>query len=224
MDSGPISVGLHRDRACGGRRKYHASVPVHHADGPAVSAEGGEASRKTELSRRRVVEAALAILDSEGVCALSMRHLADVLGVGTMSLYHYVTDKDDLTDAVIELVLGEVHRPDPGDDWVDMCREVATSFRAAALAHPDTIRLYLIRPPTATTASQWDTGGRILREAGMTDEQRRRVFRAVSRFLVGWCLAEIVESADGDKRRVQGDGDFAFALDALLDALAQRIR
>ncbi|MHB8470723.1 MAG: TetR family transcriptional regulator, partial [Gaiellaceae bacterium] len=65
-------------------------------------------SRSRTLSRRRVVEAALALVDAEGTAALSMRRLGRELGVEGMALYTHVRDKADLLDAVAELVLAEL--------------------------------------------------------------------------------------------------------------------
>lgn len=182
-------------------------------------------ARRTDLSRDLVVKTALQVLDAEGIDALSMRHLADVLGVGTMSLYHYVTDKDDLSEAVVELVLRDVHDPKQGEPWTEMARAVATSFRASALSHPAAIRLLLVRSERSGSSVRWVQVWRLLLAAGMDEVQARRVFRGVSRFVVGWCLAEIVDLGDGGERarRADGDGDFAFALDALLEALDGRV-
>jgi len=122
-------------------------------------------------------------------------------------------------------VLADVHRPQAEERWTEMALAVATSFRRAALAHPAAVRLFLTRPASASSAARWLEVVQVLRRAGFSSDEARRVFRAVSRFVVGWCLAEIVELGDGgdDRRRAQGDGDFSFGLSALVEALADRI-
>ena len=63
------------------------------------------------LSKRRVVVEAIRIADREGVDGLSMRRLADALGSGAMSLYHYVAGKEELLDAMIDVVFEEIDLP-----------------------------------------------------------------------------------------------------------------
>ena len=65
------------------------------------------------LSRERVLEAAVALADEGGIDALSMRKLADQLGVKAMSLYNHVANKDDLLDGIVDAVWGEISLPDP---------------------------------------------------------------------------------------------------------------
>lgn len=167
---------------------------------------------------------ALELLDREGTAALSMRRLADALDVGTMSLYHYFADKDELSDAVVGLVLTEMHRPAAGEDWEYTVRRVATSFREAALAHPAAIRLMLSRVGAGASYVHWVAVGGHLRAVGMTDSEVRRLFRTVSRFVIGWCLTEGVERKDQPAgwRRPGSDEEFAFGLEALIEAFRHR--
>jgi AcrR family transcriptional regulator len=64
------------------------------------------------LSRERVLLAALRLADAEGLEALSMRNLAQELGVKAMSLYNHVKNKDDLIDGIVDIVVGEIEVPD----------------------------------------------------------------------------------------------------------------
>ena len=99
----------------------------------ATTAASRRASRvpRNTLSRDRIVEAALALLDAEGFDAVTMPSLAKRLGVGTMSLYRHVADKDDLINAVGERVLSGVAVPD-GDPstgkaaWSATCEPCGT--------------------------------------------------------------------------------------------------
>jgi AcrR family transcriptional regulator len=72
---------------------------------------------KPGLSVERVVEAAIELADAEGLGALSMRRVAERLGVGTMSLYTYVPAKAELLDVMLDTVLAEVARPDGAGGW-----------------------------------------------------------------------------------------------------------
>lgn len=91
---------------------------------------------RSKLSRERVLEAALALLDQGGVEALSMRNVAAKLGVEAMSLYRHVENKDDLFAGVADLVLSEVQVPEPGTPWREAMRRRAHSARGVFLRHP----------------------------------------------------------------------------------------
>jgi AcrR family transcriptional regulator len=185
----------------------------------------GSAPKRSDLSRDRVVAAALALLDREGLEALSMRRLADELGVGTMSLYHYVADKEDLAKAIIEVVLGECYQPQPGEPWTDIARAVASGFRASALAHPAAIKLLFRGGRASSATARWAVVQKELLAGGTTPEEIRRVLRTISRFVLGWCMAEIFDSADQsiEWRRQDGDRDFSYALDVIVEGLQNRL-
>lgn len=93
------------------------------------------------LSKERVLKKALEIADKEGIDALSMRRLARELGAGAMSLYHYVKDKDQLLDGMVDLVFAEIALPEPGADWQKAMRARAISAREVLVRHPWAIAL-----------------------------------------------------------------------------------
>jgi AcrR family transcriptional regulator len=88
------------------------------------------------LSRERVLEAALRFADEAGIEALSMRKLADVLGVKAMSLYNHMTNKDDLIDGIVDLVISEIELPDLTIDWKTAMRQRSRSAHEVLLRHP----------------------------------------------------------------------------------------
>ena len=93
------------------------------------------------LSKQRVVVEAVRLADREGVDGLSMRRLAGALGAGAMSLYHYVASKDELLDAMIDIVFEEIELPPEETDWQSAMRRVATSTRQVLARHPWAIGL-----------------------------------------------------------------------------------
>ena len=93
------------------------------------------------LSKRRVVVEAVRIADDEGVDGLSMRRLAGALGAGAMSLYHYVASKDELLDAMIDIVFEEIELPTDDADWQSAMRREAVSTRQVLARHPWAIGL-----------------------------------------------------------------------------------
>ncbi|MFE0591211.1 TetR/AcrR family transcriptional regulator [Micromonospora echinospora] len=99
-------------------------------------AEQAETLRRTPLSRARVLRAAVALADEAGIESLSMRNLAQDLGVVPMALYKHVANKDELLDGMIDVVVGEIDPPTPGADWKRTIRERILSARQMLLRHP----------------------------------------------------------------------------------------
>ena len=97
--------------------------------------------REVPLSKQRVVVEAIRLADREGVDGLSMRRLAGALGAGAMSLYHYVANKEELLDAMIDVVFEEIELPPEETDWQSAMRQRAVSARQVLARHPWAIGL-----------------------------------------------------------------------------------
>ncbi|WAS91719.1 TetR/AcrR family transcriptional regulator [Nannocystis punicea] len=95
----------------------------------------GKPARRAPLSRERVLQAAVRLADEEGLAALSMRRLAQALGVEAMSLYNHVTSKEDVLDNMVDLVIGEIEAPTVGGDWKAAMRRRAVSAHEVLLRH-----------------------------------------------------------------------------------------
>ncbi|WP_299165519.1 TetR/AcrR family transcriptional regulator [uncultured Arthrobacter sp.] len=93
------------------------------------------------LSKQRVVVEAVRLADREGVDGLSMRRLAGTLGAGAMSLYHYVANKEELLDAMIDVVFEEIELSPEETDWQPAMRQRAVSTRQVLARHPWAIGL-----------------------------------------------------------------------------------
>jgi AcrR family transcriptional regulator len=93
-------------------------------------------ARRTALSRDRVLQAAVALADAIGIEALSMRRLAQELGVVPMALYKHVANKDELLDGMVDVVLGEIEPAAAPPDWRAGVRARVLSARQAVLRHP----------------------------------------------------------------------------------------
>ncbi len=93
------------------------------------------------LSKQRVVAEAVRLADREGVEGLSMRRLAGALGAGAMSLYHYVASKDELLDAMIDIVFEEIEPPPVDSDWRSAMRREGLSTQQVLARHPWAISL-----------------------------------------------------------------------------------
>ena len=103
--------------------------------------EQRQVAQHTGLSTQRVVVEAIRLADREGVDGLSMRRLASALGAGAMSLYHYVANKEELLDAMIDIVFDEIELPASDMDWQSAMRQRAISARQVLARHPWAIGL-----------------------------------------------------------------------------------
>ena len=92
--------------------------------------------RRERLNRERVLRAAVTLADEAGIGAVSMRRLAQELGVVPMALYKHVADKEELLDGMVDAVIAEIDPPDPGLDWKNGIRQRILAARRAVLRHP----------------------------------------------------------------------------------------
>jgi len=89
------------------------------------------AEPRIPLSREQVLSAAGAFADRNGIASLSMRKLGDALGVEAMSLYNHIANKEQLLDAMVDFVFGEIERPSGEDDWKTAMRKRAAQLVVA---------------------------------------------------------------------------------------------
>ncbi|MDQ2792177.1 MAG: TetR/AcrR family transcriptional regulator C-terminal domain-containing protein [Actinomycetota bacterium] len=112
--------------------------------------------RRPALTREQVLTAALEIIDNDGVEALTMRRLGQVLDRNPMAIYRHAANKDALLDGVIEHVISELVVPEPGgkgnQDWEGALRRTAHAFRRIALAHPYVVPLLVTRSASGPLA------------------------------------------------------------------------
>lgn len=142
------------------------------------------------LTRDRVLRAAVAVVDREGMEALSMRRLGEELGVEAMSLYRYVPSKADLLDGIHEAILAEVVVPRAGRDWSKTARAYARAFRRALVAHPNALSLFATRPAvTASSLRHVEGGLAVLRGAGFPVDDAVSAFQVLVTFVIGHTLA-----------------------------------
>src|SRR5438093_9241414 len=99
-------------------------------------AQPREASRRAPLSRDRVLRAAVALADEVGMEALSMRKLAEDLGVVPMAFYKHVANKEELLDGIVDVIVGEIDPPIDGADWKRAVRQRILSARRCLVRHP----------------------------------------------------------------------------------------
>lgn len=149
-------------------------------------------ARRGELSRPRILSAALQLVDQDGLEALTMRRLAEALGVDPMAIYNHVDGKDALLDGVAEALWNDVQAPADGVDWGEALRALAVSLRSLARAHPHAYHLLLGRgifPEPALTAFDATLGA--LERAGLGRNQAAEMLRTLVAYAVGFALIEL---------------------------------
>jgi AcrR family transcriptional regulator len=95
----------------------------------------GQTEPRAQLTRERVLQAAVAFADRHGLDALSMRKLGEELGASAMSAYYYFPNKEQLLDGMVDVVFGEIEPPSLDDEWKTAMRKRAISTRAALNRH-----------------------------------------------------------------------------------------
>ncbi len=150
-------------------------------------------TRKREpLTRARVLEAALTIVDTEGLVALSMRHLASTVGVEAMSLYNHVGDKRDLLNGIVDLVLARIEPPDMSASWRQRLEGIALGLYGALVAHPPLAQILASeqgRPNDLRVLQGMDAIVAALAEAGLTARQQVSAYRGLIAMCFGFVLA-----------------------------------
>lgn len=159
----------------------------------------GERGRGLALSRERIAAAAMALVDREGLAALSTRRLGEELGCEAMSIYHHFPNKAHLMDALIDLMLGQAQvEMEPQWDWRERLRRAAHGFRAMALRHPAFFPFFAVhRLNTRAGVAYIDGIIGILREAGFSDHEAATYFREIGYYLTGAALDETAGYAKG---------------------------
>src|SRR6478736_2298274 len=135
--------------------------------------EPGSESRvdRPRLSRERVLRGAVAVADAGGIAGLTIRSLAQELGVKPMSVYHHVANKDEILDGIVDIVFSEIELPSIGGDWREEMRRRAHSARAVLRRHPWAIGLLESRTsPGPATLRHHDVVLGTLRAAGFSLE------------------------------------------------------
>lgn len=144
---------------------------------------------RPQISRDRILAAALEMADAGGLESLSMRKLAKRLGVEAMTLYHYVPAKDEIQGGIIDLVLREIELPPPGEPWKGALRRLALSYRKALARHPWAARVMFTRSEMLPSRSRYmETALRTLSEAGFSPELTDLAYHALESHVMGFTL------------------------------------
>jgi AcrR family transcriptional regulator len=127
---------------------------------------------KEPLTRERIVEAAIRILDRDGLDAVSTRKIAEDLGTGSASLYAHVASRDELIELMVDRIADEIEVPEPDPEhWQDQLRDYARHAQQVWAAHADIVRTSLATIPTGPGRLRVIEGLlAIMRGAGFSDQ------------------------------------------------------
>lgn len=127
---------------------------------------------KEPLTRERIVEAAIRILDRDGLDAVSTRKIAEDLGTGSASLYAHVASRDELIELMVDRIAAEIEVPEPDPEhWQDQLRDYARHAQQVWAAHADIVRTSLATIPTGPGRLRVIEGLlAIMRAAGFSDQ------------------------------------------------------
>jgi AcrR family transcriptional regulator len=143
------------------------------------------------LSRERVLQGAVRVADDGGLGSLTIRSLAQALGVKPMSVYHYVAGKDEIIDGVVDLVFGEMELPVAQGDWRSEMHRRCASARAVLRRHPWAIPLLQSRTsPGPATLRHLDAVIGCLRGAGFSLELTAHAYAVIDSYVYGFAMSE----------------------------------
>ncbi|WP_251091755.1 TetR/AcrR family transcriptional regulator C-terminal domain-containing protein [Streptomyces sp. Caat 7-52] len=197
------------------------------------------------LELGRITRAALEIVDAEGLAALTMRRVAEEIGVRHTSLYRHVASRDELLVELVDHVLGEVVPQTTGRGWRADLEQAAWEFRRVLLAHPAIVPLLTLGQllgPHALRGREFGLG--LLTRAGWAPSRAVHIYLTVAHFVIGTALLGTGGAARGAEERTamtelfaglpqyplvrelaeplnlpDGDQEFGFGLTALLNGM-----
>lgn len=206
---------------------------------------------RQRLTREEIAHAALSLADDAGLDALSMRALADRLGIGTMTLYGYFRNKDELLDALVDSAVSDTDPPALTGDWPEQLREVVRYGRRGLLRHPSVVELRVRRPVLRPEALRFGEALlSILRGAGFDVGEATAAFRLLFTYTVGFAALSPADATAADRRAARealaalpadefpalteaqdeaslamgGEQVFEYGLDRIIDGLEARLR
>ncbi len=167
---------------------------------------------RAPLTRSRIAQAALAVLDRDGLDALSMRRLGAELGVEGMAIYRHFPNKAAVLAGVVEVLLAELVIPPPSDvAWQLVFKDVSRAYRALLLGHPSAIPLLATLPLTDPAAAR--AAGAVmalLRAAGFDAQSALKTLATITSYVVGvaqWEVGTAPYRAEGRDVTLPPDAD-----------------
>lgn len=179
------------------------------SDGPRWITDDLDAPARPPLTRRRIVMAGLALVEAEGLDALTMRRLAATLDVTPMSLYNHVADKAELIDVMLDYVIGDIVKACAEDEgtWEERLRALVWRNYELWRQHPGLARVYtegVTMGPNGLAQVEYVIG--LLRDAGFNDEDAADAFFLLWHYQVASVLVARARPVDPARRAGRSDG------------------
>lgn len=149
-----------------------------------------ETTIREPVTREYAIRVAIALADAGGLDALSMRKLANELGIKAMSLYYHVKNKDDILDGMLDVTYSEFSTPHAGGDWREAMRERANSTRAVLSRHPWAITMKARTSPGPATLAHLDAVIGCLRAAGFSMPMTGHTMSILDSYVQGFAQQE----------------------------------
>ncbi len=147
---------------------------------------------RPRLNRQTVLKTALELADRDGIDALTMRKLAQKLGVEAMSLYHHVANKVELLDGMIDLVFAQIELPTQENNWKSAMRDRAISALKVLIAHPWALSLMESRSaPGAANLRHHNAVLECLRANGFSVAATAHAYSILDSYIYGFALGQI---------------------------------
>lgn len=173
--------------------------------------------RRVPLNRERVLDAALHLVDEDGIDSLSMRKLGQTLGVEAMALYNHVANKDDILHGIVDLVIGEFELPSSDEPWEAAIRTCAISVHDSLLRHPWACNLILSTTSVRPARMRYmESLLSCLRRAGFSPETTSYAYHAIDSHILGFTVWQLGHSMPGGGPHVQTKEELAAFLVALV--------
>jgi AcrR family transcriptional regulator len=151
-----------------------------------------KAKTREPVTRERAIEAAMALADAEGLEAVTMRRVAEALGVEAMSLYHHVPNKDAILDGMVDVVFAEVQPPSPAEPWRAAMHRRALAMRAMLLRHRWALRILESRTtPGFATLAHHDAVLGCLRAGGFSVVLTAHAYAVLDSYIFGFVHTEL---------------------------------
>ena len=150
------------------------------------------------LSREKIAAAAIAIADAEGIASVSMRRIAQDLGVGTMSLYYYVKTKGDLIAAMDDAIMAEVVAHSLPANWRAALVAIATRTRDALMRHPWALHSMLAVAPGVNAMRHFEQCLQALAQTALTSKEKFTLLATLDDFVFGYALREAAADKEVD--------------------------
>jgi TetR/AcrR family transcriptional regulator, tetracycline repressor protein len=144
-----------------------------------------------EISRTQIVEAALELLDRDGLAGVTTRRIADRLGIRSASLYWHIHDREELLDLLSERIVASARFPDPSAGWRKQVESLMEEFLRCLLEHRDGARVVAGRPPMGRVRLRGaEMLLRALTDAGLSDQQAIDAGLVLTTYVVGFALEQ----------------------------------